>query len=53
MAVYMVAYDLHDGEDYNDLIEAIQGFLREDHGIILDRRGSSSASKRRSKSTIR
>jgi hypothetical protein len=25
MAVYMVAYNLHDGEDYNDLIEVIQG----------------------------
>jgi hypothetical protein len=22
--IFMVAYDLHDGEDYNDLIEAIQ-----------------------------
>jgi hypothetical protein len=24
MAVYMIAYDLHEGEDYNDLIEAIK-----------------------------
>ncbi len=24
MAVYMIAYDLYDGEDYNGLIEAIQ-----------------------------
>jgi hypothetical protein len=24
MAVYMIAYDLHDREDYNDLIKAIQ-----------------------------
>jgi 23S rRNA A2030 N6-methylase RlmJ len=24
MAVYMIAYDLHEGEDYNDLIKAIK-----------------------------
>jgi len=23
MAVYMVAYDLHDGEDYNELIASL------------------------------
>ena len=40
MAVYMIAYDLHEGEDYDDLIKAIKALP------------SSSASKWRSKSTI-
>ena len=53
MAVYMIAYELHEGEDYEgDLIKAIRLSLREDRGTILDRLGSSSARKLRSKSTI-
>jgi hypothetical protein len=35
MAVYMIAYDLHDGEDYNDLIEAIQVFPRSDRAALI------------------
>lgn len=51
MAVYMIAYDLHEGEDYDDLIKAIKALPSRGHGIILARLGSSSASKWRSKST--
>ena len=53
MAVYMIAYELHEGEDYEgDLIKAIKALPSGGSWHNLDRLGSSSARKLRSKSTI-
>jgi hypothetical protein len=52
MAVYMIAYELHDGEDYEGLIEGIKISLRKVRGIISSPLGSSSARNLQCKSTI-